>query len=153
MKTLAAMLCCLLLAACSASYKPGVAVQAAQLRAALDNRHGFHLVTHDTVYRTTTLDALWQAGTDSWYPTKGEMGDCDDRAQALLVQLRRNAAMHGDSLEPAAFLMPSLMRDGRRHAVIVALTETSHGAEWVYWDPLENRQLGRSEILRPLSTL
>ena len=153
MKTLAAMLCCLLLAACSASYKPGVAVQAAQLRAALDNRHGFHLVTYDNVYRTTTLDALWQAGTDSWYPTNGELGDCDDRAQSLLAQLRRNAAMHGDSLEPAAFLMPSLMRDGRRHAVIVALTETSHGAEWVYWDPLENRQLGRSEILRPLSTL
>ena len=143
----------LLLTSCASIPQDAAIVQAAQVRAALDNRHGWHPSTHDNVYRTTTLDALWQAGTDSWYPTKGEMGDCDDRAQALLVQLRRNAAMHGDSLEPAAFLMPSLMRDGRRHAVIVALTETSHGAEWVYWDPLENRQLGRSEILRPLSTL
>ena len=148
-----AVIALLLLSACSTVPENAAVVQAAQVRAAMQNRHGFELVTHDTVYRTTTLDALWQAGTDSWYPTKGELGDCDDRAQSLLAQLRRNAAMHGDSLEPAAFLMPSLMRDGRRHAVIVALTETSHGAEWVYWDPLENRQLGRSEILRPLSTL
>ena len=147
-----AVITTLLLSGCSTVPENAAVVQAVQVRAALENRHGWTPATYDESYSTTSLDELWQANVNSWRHEAGGW-DCEDNADALLLQLRISAVKRGDSCSPAAFLMPSLMRDGRRHAVIVALTETSHGAEWVYWDPLENRQLGRSEILRPLSTL
>lgn len=140
----------LMLASCAAVPQDAAVVQAAQVRAALENRHSWIPATHDDEYLTTSLDELWQAGTDSWYPTKGELGDCDDRCQALLAALRLQAYKNGDSHEPAAFMMPCIMRDGRRHGVIVALCETPSGAVWRYWCPLENRELGRNEILKPL---
>ena len=144
------ILLCLLLTSCAVTSGSGVAVQASQLRAALANRHGFRLITHDDVYQTTSLNAIRQACDASWYPKRGELGDCDDRCQALLAALRLQAYKNGDSREPAAFMMPCIMRDGRRHGVIVALCETTDGAAWRYWCPLENRELGRNEILKPL---
>lgn len=149
MRHLAAILS-LLLAACS-TVPAGVAtVTAAQVRVALDRRHGWTPETRDSEYLPTTLDALWRANVDSWRHETGETWDCEDNADAMLVELKAQAAKRGDAKAPAAFAMPVLIRDGRRHMIVVAACITSYGAAWRYWDASARQEIPRTEIIKPL---
>lgn len=141
---------CLLMTSCALSDYPGVPVQAAQVRASLENRHDLVVPTFDEVYQTTTESAVWQAGRTAWRSGRGEIQDCDDYALDCIAELRHAAYRRGDVSSPAAFLLPVKLTDGRRHGVVAALCETETGAQWTYFDPQAMRTLNRNQIAHAL---
>lgn len=136
----------LLLTSCASIPQDAAIVQAAQVRAAVGNRHGFEVKTHDDRYGVSTKPDVWRAINGINRSPRGEIQDCDDDALDAILNLRVNAYNAGQRVSPAAFMLPAKMKDGRRHAVLLVLCETKSGAEWAYFDASLRREISRFDI-------